>query len=238
MSSQSSTVLGILELDEGLSPDSPAYVPREESLFHPATFNQPIITEMVDGAFAEVVIRGDASLEGACVAAAQRLVDRGAKVITADCGFMVRHQTAISAAVDVPVVTSSLLLVPTLLRQLAPAKKLAVITADSRHCSKDLLGIQHPDDRRRVVVGGIEEGVYVRNALARPLVRTDVNEIEQEVGGCIARLRAEYPEIELILFECTGFPVVTNALRRKTGLPIYDITDLCKLTLATVRNGA
>ncbi|MER9451717.1 hypothetical protein [Mesorhizobium sp. M0254] len=123
MPSQSSTVLGILELDEGLSPDSPAYVPREESLFHPATFNQPIITEMVVGAFAEVVIRGDTSLEGACVAAAQRLVDRGAEVITADCGFMVRHQAAISVAVNVPVVTSSLLLVPTLLRQLAPAKK-------------------------------------------------------------------------------------------------------------------
>jgi len=63
--SQSCTVLGILELDEGLSPDSPAYVPREESLFHPSTFNQPIITEMVDNAFAEVVIRGEASLEGA-----------------------------------------------------------------------------------------------------------------------------------------------------------------------------
>ncbi|OAP45531.1 hypothetical protein [Sinorhizobium americanum] len=232
MSSQS-TVLGILELDEGLSTDDPTYVPREGSLFHPATFDRPIITEMVDGAFAEVVIRGDASLEGACVAAAQRLVDRGAGVITADCGFMVRHQAAISTAVNVPVVTSSLLFVPALLRQLAPAKKLAVITADSRHFSEDLLGIQHPGDRRRVVIGGIEDGVYVRNALARPFVRTDVDQIEREVGGCIARLRVEHPEIALILFECTGFPVVTNALRRKTGLPIYDITDLCRLTLST-----
>lgn len=237
MPSQSRTVLGILELDEGLSPDSPAYVPREDSLFHPATFNQPIITEMVDGAFAEVVIRGDASLEGACVAAARRLVDRGAGVITADCGFMVRHQAAISAAVDVPVVTSSLLLVPTLLRQLAPANKLAIITADSRHCSKVLSGMQQSDDRR-IVIGGIEDGEYVRNALARPLVRTDVDQIEQEVGGCIARLRAEYPDIAVILFECTGFPVVTDALRRKSGLPIYDIIDICKLTLATVRNRA
>ncbi|MES0039759.1 hypothetical protein NKJ74_31905 [Mesorhizobium sp. M0046] len=172
------------------------------------------------------------------MAAAQRLVDRGAEVITADCGFMVRHQAAISAAVNVPVVTSSLLLVPTLLRQLAFAKKLAVITADSQHCSEDLLAIQNPRDRKRVIIGAIEDGVYVRNALARPLVRTDVDQIEQEVGGCIARLRVEHPEIALILFECTGCPVVTNALRRKIGLPIYDITDLCKLTLATVRTRA
>ncbi|RDJ04298.1 hypothetical protein [Rhizobium grahamii] len=234
MSSQSSSVLGILELDDGLSPDSPAYAPREGSLLHPATFNVPPITEMVDGALADVVIRGDPSLEGACVAAAWRLVDRGARVITADCGFFVRHQAAIAAAVNVPVVTSSLLLVPALVRQLAPGTKLAVLSADSRHCSEDLLGIQSPAERKRVVIGGIENGLYVRNALARPFVRTDLDQIEQEVGGCIARLRAEHPEIAMILFECTGFPVVANALRRKIGLPIYDITDLCKLTLATV----
>ncbi|MCG5486123.1 MAG: hypothetical protein KK482_20780 [Sinorhizobium meliloti] len=234
MSSQSTGILGILELDEGLSPDTQPSALREGSLVNPETFGRPIITEMVEGAFADVVIRGDASLERACVSAARRLAQRGASVIAADCGFLIRHQAAISAAVDVPVVTSSLLLIPTLLRQIAPAKKLAVLTADSRHCTEDLLGIQVPADRERVVIGGIEGGEYVRNALARPFVRTDVDQIEQEVGACIARLRTENPDIAMILFECTGFPVVGNALRSKTGLPIYDITDLCKLTLASV----
>jgi hypothetical protein len=234
MTSQSTAILGILELDEGLSPDNPSFAPCEGSLVNPATFDRPIITEMVEGALPEVVIRGDASLEDACVAAARRLVERGASVIAADCGFLIRHQAAISAAVNVPVVTSSLLLIPSLLRQLAPGKKLAVLTADSRHFGDDLLGIQDADDRERVVVGGIEGGVYIRNALARPFVRTDVDQIEHEIGDRIARLRGQHPEIAMLLFECTGFPIVAKALRRKTGLPIYDITDLCKLTLATV----
>ncbi|ARO32651.1 hypothetical protein NXC14_PA00383 (plasmid) [Rhizobium sp. NXC14] len=234
MSSQRSLTLGILELDEGLSPDSPTFPPRQGSLYHPATFERPLIAEIVEGALPDVVIRGDASLEGACVAAAERLVARGAGVITADCGFFIRHQQAISAAVNVPVVTSSLLLIPVLLQQLAPQKKLAVLTADSRHCSEDLLGIQSPADRKRVVVGGIEGGVYVRNALARPFVRTDLEQIEREVGDRISVLRAVHPDIALILLECTAFPVVANSLRAKTGLPIYDITDLCKLTLASV----
>ncbi|WFU12817.1 hypothetical protein QA646_28355 (plasmid) [Rhizobium sp. CB3090] len=234
MSSQSSLTLGILELDEGLSPDSPTFPPREGSLLHPATFNRPVITDMVEGALAEMIIRGYAALESACVGAAKRLVARGAGVITADCGFFIRHQQAIAAAVNVPVVTSSLLLIPVLLRQLAPQKKLAVLTADARHCSEDVLGIENPADRKRVVVGGIEGGVYVRNALARPFVRTDVEQIEREVGERIAQLRADHPDIAIILFECTGFPIVANALRSKTGLPIYDITDLCRLTLAAV----
>ncbi|AVA24257.1 hypothetical protein [Rhizobium sp. NXC24] len=234
MSSQSSITLGILELDEGLTAENPGFSPREGSLLHPATFNRPVITEMVEGATAEVIIRGDASLEGACVAAAKRLIDRGADVIAADCGFFIRHQPAIAAAVNVPVVTSSLLLIPSLLRQLAPAKKLAVLTADARYCTEDLLGIDGAVVRERVVIGGIEGGNYVCNALARPFVRTELDQIEREVGDRITQLRAEHPNIAMVLFECTGFPVVANALRRKTRLPIYDITDLCKLTLATV----
>jgi hypothetical protein len=187
---------------------------------------------MVEGAFAEVVIRGEVSLEGACVSAARRLARRGASVIAADCGFLIRHQAAIAAAVDVPVITSSLLLIPTILRQIGPTKNLAVLTADSRPLGEDLLGVKNAHERERVVIGGIEGGVYVRNALARPFVRTDVEKIEQEVAGQIDRLRGQHPEIAMLLFECTGFPVVTKTLRRKTGLPIYDITDLCKLTLA------
>lgn len=129
MLSQSAIVLRILELDEGLSPGSPSFAPREASLVNPATFGTPIITEIVEGPLAEVVIRGDAALEGACVAAARRLVDRGASLFAGDCGFLIRHQDAISAAVDVPVITSSLLLIPTLLRQLALAKKVGRVNS-------------------------------------------------------------------------------------------------------------
>ncbi|MER8880914.1 hypothetical protein, partial [Mesorhizobium sp. M0684] len=232
MTSQANLVLGILELDEGLMPDSPVNVQGEGALQNPETFNVPIITELVEGAWADIVIRGDPSLKGPCVAAARRLVARGANVISADCGFFIRHQAAVSGAVNVPVAMSSLLLIPTLLRQLSPAQKLAVITADSRHCSEDLFGIENPADRARVVVGGIEGGKYVSDALSRPLVLTSIDQIEQEVCACVAQLRARYPEIGMLLFECTGFPCVTNTLRRRTGLPIYDITDLCRLTLA------
>ncbi|WP_461551458.1 aspartate/glutamate racemase family protein [Sinorhizobium meliloti] len=203
-------------------------------LLNPATFGLPIITEIVEGALAERVIRGDPSLEGACVTAAHRLVERGANVVAGDCSFLIRHQDAISAAVDVPVITSGLLLIPTLLRQLAPAKKLAVLTADTRHLGEELLGVQNARDRERLVIGGMEGGIYMRNTLAHPLVQTNLDQIEHEVGVCIRQLRGQHPEIVMLLFECTGFPVVSKALRRKTGLPIYDITDLCVLTLNAV----
>ncbi|WP_167392307.1 hypothetical protein [Mesorhizobium sophorae] len=231
---QTRAAIGILELDEGHELGESLRAPRDHSLLNPATFDRPIVTEIVEGAFAETVIAGDPSLQDACIRAARRLVERGAGVIVGDCGFLIRHQAAVSAAVNIPVAMSSLLLIPALLRQLAPAQKLAVITANSVYCTEDMFGIEDPANRARVVVGGIECGEYVRNAVARPLVRTSIDTIEREVAECIAQLRATHPEIGMLLFECTGLPVVANALRSSTQLPIYDITDLCKLTLGSV----
>ncbi|BCH26938.1 hypothetical protein [Mesorhizobium sp. L-8-3] len=234
MAQRRSSALGILQLDEGLSAEQSLGVPQPGSLWNPTNFGRPVITEIVEGAWPDIVIRGDASIEGACVAAARRLIERGAGVILSDCGFFIRHQAAVAAAVKIPVAMSSLLFVPTLLRQLAPAHKLGIVTADSQHCNADLLGFSNPTDRARVVIGGVEGGEFLRNALARPPIRTDRDQLESEVDASVRQLRMEHPEIGMLLFECTGFPLVTDALRRRTGLPIYDITDLCRLTLASI----
>lgn len=234
MTSQIPRSLGFLSLEYGFPPAAILPTPRPGSMMNPATYDFPIITETVEGAWADIVIRGDPALEPACIAAARRLVKRGAMVISADCGFFIRHQAAVAAAINVPVALSSLLLVPTLLRQLPRAAKLAVATADSTHCGKDLLGVDDPVDRARVVIGGIEGGKFLRNELMRPPIQTDVADIEKDVASCIARLRAAHPEIAAILFECTVFPLVAPAIRRSTGLPIYDITNLCRLTVSSV----
>jgi len=226
--------LGILNLERGLLPGSTVPTPRPGSLMNAATHNFPVIAETVEGAWAEIVIRGDPALESACIVAARRLVKRGAVAITSNCGFFIRHQEAVAASVNVPVVTSSLLLLPALLRQLPKAAKVAVLTADSTHFGQELLGIDDPAERARVVIGGTEGGELWKNELQRPPPPTDVADIEKDVAACVTRLRAAHPEIAAILFECTGFPLVAPAIRRSTKLPIWDITSLCRLTIASI----
>lgn len=226
--------LGILNLDRGLPSDVVPPMPRPGSMLNPATFDFPIISETVAGAWAENVIRGDPALEPAYIAAARRLVERGAVAISSNCGFSIRHQTAVAASVNVPVAMSSLLLLPALLRQIPTAAKIAVVTADSRHCGEDLLGVENPAERARLVIGGIEGGKLWHNEMRRPPPPTGVADIEGDVAACVARLRAGHQEIAVLLFECTAFPLVTPAIRRITGLPIYDITTLCRMTFASV----
>lgn len=226
--------LGILNLERGVPLGVTPPAPTPGGLMSPATYNYPVISETVEGAWADRVIRGDPELEPAYVAAARRLVERGAVAIGSNCGFSIRHQAAVAAAVKVPVAMSSLLLTPTLLRELPKSAKLAVVTADSNHCGEDMLGIEDTADLARVVIGGIEGGLFWQNEMKRPPPRTEIAEIETDVVACVARLRAAHPEIATILFECTGFPLVAPAIRRLYGLPVYDVTTLCRLTLAAV----
>jgi len=234
--------LGIVNLERGLPPGAQLPEPKPGSLLNPATYEFPVITETAEGAWSERVIRGDPALEHACVAAARRLVQRGAVAISSNCGFFIRHQAAVAASVNVPVVMSSLLLAPTLLRQLPPSAKLAVVTADSRHCSVDLLALDDPAERSRVVIGGIENGQWFQNVMKdwsqnRAELAPPSNyhaDLEPDVAACVTRLRKAHPEVAALLFECTGFPLVTTAIRRTTGLPIYDITTLCRMTIESV----
>ncbi|MER8912050.1 hypothetical protein NKH99_31405 [Mesorhizobium sp. M0854] len=234
MASTTPRALGILLLDRGLPPGAAPPPPVHAPMRNPATFDFPTVYETVDGAYAKNVIHGDPALEPVCIAAAQHLVEQGAVAISSNCGFFIRHQVAVAASMKVPVVLSSLLLVPTLLRQLPPTAKLAVVTADSSHCSEDLLGVDDSAERGRVVLGGIEGGTLWRNEMEVPPIPTGAADIEPDVAACIARLRTAHPEIAAILFECTGFPLVTPAIRRATGLPVYDITTLCRMTFASV----
>ncbi|MCP3461034.1 hypothetical protein [Bradyrhizobium sp. CCGUVB23] len=226
--------LGILELERGLPPDMPRPTPAFGSLRHPATFQRPAIFETVPGAWVENVVRGDPSLEGAYVQSAQRLVSRGAIAISSNCGFSVRHQAAIAAAVNVPVVMSSLLLIPTLLRQLPASAMMAVLTYDSAHLTEDLLDLEEAAQRARIVIGGIEGGEFWHNELKRPVPPTSVASIESDVKACVARLRTAHPEIGAILLECAGFPIVAPTIRRLAKLPVYDIVSLCCTTIAAL----
>lgn len=201
---------------------------------NPATFDFPVICETVEGAWVERVFRGDPALEPALIAAAQRLVNRGAAAISASCGFFVRYQAAVAASVNVPVATSSLLLLPVLLRQLPASAKIAVLTADSTCLTEELLRVEKPEERARIVIGGVEGGAMWQNELKRPPPPTELSDIEADVVSCVRRIQSAHPNIAAILFECTAFPCVTPVIRRMTNLPIYDVTTLCRMTMTSV----
>jgi hypothetical protein len=96
------------------------------------TFPFPVRYLRVEGASPDrVVRRGAAGLLEPFVAGARVLEREGVGAITTSCGFLVKFQRELAAAVSVPVFTSSLLLVPFVHRMLAPGRRIGILTVDA-----------------------------------------------------------------------------------------------------------
>src|SRR5256884_483012 len=97
-----------------------------------ATFDFPVRYHRVSGADPDLVVRRGASgLLPSFVEGARALEREGVSAITTNCGFLVKFQRELCAAVTVPVFTSSLLLVPLVHRMLAPRRRVGILTVNA-----------------------------------------------------------------------------------------------------------
>src|SRR3989304_3736097 len=94
-----------------------------------ATFPFPVRYHRVSGAGPDLVVRrGAEGLLPAFIEGARQLEREGVGAITTNCGFLVKYQPELAAAVNVPVFTSSLLLVPLVHRLLPPGRRVGILS--------------------------------------------------------------------------------------------------------------
>jgi Asp/Glu/hydantoin racemase len=194
------------------------------------TFPFPVRYHRVTGADPDLVVRkGAAGLLPAFVEGARALEAEGVGAITTNCGFLVKFQEQMAAAVRVPVFTSSLLLVPLVHRLLGPDRAVGVMTVNAATLTAEHLrgaGITHD---MRVVVTGLETEVEFTRVLLDDEMELDVDLAREEHRGVARRLVAEHPEVGAIVLECTNMPPYTAEIQRETGLPVFDILSLVML---------
>lgn len=190
-----------------------------------STYDYPVSYHLVPGATSEAVIdRKDPALTPAFVEAAQYLVHQGVRAITGDCGYMATHQSAVAAAVHVPVLLSSLLQIPLLLRMLAPEQWLGIICANDASFTDDLLdavGVTAAE-RERLAIRGVQDKPHWQDTIMRGSGRLDVAGIRAEVVETAEELRADHPDLGGYLLECSDLPPYSRAVQLATGLPVFD----------------
>ncbi len=187
---------------------------------HPATWTMPVRYRRVPGASPQRVVRErSAGLLQPFIAAAQALVDEGARAITTGCGFLVLFQRELAAALPVPVWTSSLLLLPEL-----AALRPGVITADAAALSADHL--RAAGAPANTPVQGLPEGGSLQRTLLEDLPTLDQPAAQRELLAAALQLRARHPKVGALVLECTNLPPYAQALREASGLPVHDLTSL------------
>lgn len=156
--------------------------------------------------------------------AAGRLVSAGADLITTSCGYLVLWQHALSAALPVPVISSSLLQIPLLQAALPAGHQLGVITFDSHRLGPGHLAAAGISGD--IPIEGIEQGQELYRIISGDLSELDTRAACADVLDAGVRLQRRVPHLAAVVLECTNMGPYAAALRHRLNLPVFDLVSL------------
>ncbi len=224
------TKIGVLAWDNGSSDTLSQLESMPGNMLHPDTFDFDLRIARVEGADYKTIVESpsEAILKNMIVTA-RKLEKEGARAITTSCGFNAFFQKELADAVNIPVFASSLIQIPMVYSSLKPKQAVGVITADKQHLTKAHFinsGIPESIPIRIASVAQVGEFAKLRD---NPTAILDSNLFINQVVAVAEELVANNPEVGAIVLECTDLPPCAPAIRRATGLAVYDIVTLLKM---------
>lgn len=186
------------------------------------TWPFPVLYKVVRDASPDRVVRNGAEgLLEHFVDAARELVADGADGITTNCGFLSLFQAELSAAIGVPVATSSLMQVEMVNRLLPPGRRAGILTISGSTLTQQHLDAANvPVDTPIATTEGLREFTRV---ILDDEARMDVEAARADNVDAALALQAENAELGAIVLECTNMVPYAADIRAATGLPVFSI---------------
>jgi len=170
-----------------------------------------------------------------CIAELER--DCKVDCITAACGFMANVQKVCAESAKVPVLTSSLNLLPIIDMMTSKDDIILVLTANSDSFKANYDELIKPSwgiaKSRLELVGLQNVDGFGDEVAAGTTVDVDVAEenICQAVQAKIQSLQSMRLHVGTILSECTELPGYTNTLRSRFNMPVFDAVTAANVLL-------
>jgi Asp/Glu/hydantoin racemase len=189
------------------------------------TFPFPVHYKIVRGASPDLVVRqASPELLGPFIDAAKELEQDGVDGIATTCGFLALFQDELSAAVSIPVITSSLMQVPLAERMLPASKRAGILTISAtslteRHLEKAGVRLDTP-------IGSTEGGREFTRAVLNNETSLHVDLARQDNVDAARQLVARHPEVGAIILECTNMSPYAADIHQATGLPVFSVLTL------------
>jgi hypothetical protein len=145
---------------------------------------------------------------------------------------MVFLQQRLAEAVPVPVITSSLLMVPQIHRMM-PARRLGILAFHPESVNEEVYNACGWSAQEIPVAAGGIAGSEAWHEFLRTKEIPDTlrPRLEGDLIDLGRRMVAENPDIGAFVCECTLMPPANQALRDALGLPVYDILNLLDLAM-------
>lgn len=158
--------------------------------------------------------------------------------ITGDCGFMMAFQPIARKIATVPVFMSSMVQCPMISLAFDKYDKILILTANSKTLlpQKDHLlthcGFNVCDDR--FVIRGCQD-IPGFDAVAKG-EKVNVEFVTPGMVKMVLGLIDTQPSIRSICLECTELPPYSDALRKATGLPVFDAITNCDFFISAYQD--
>jgi Asp/Glu/hydantoin racemase len=173
-----------------------------------------------------VLLNTDAEMLAAFIAAARELEAEGVRAITTSCGLLTLFQRELAAAVSIPVMTSALLQVPMVSKMIRPDQRVGILTERPHLEERHFQGVGWSSREIPIVVKTLPENAVFPTIYLDGARESDTDVLEREMVEAACAMKREHPDVGAIVLECTNFVPFSQAMRRATGLPIFDIYTL------------
>ncbi|WP_255664248.1 MULTISPECIES: aspartate/glutamate racemase family protein [unclassified Nocardia] len=220
--------IGVLCLDT-------AFTKNPGHIRNPATFDFPVVYEVVRGATPRrVVAEADPALLRPFVDAARKLESEGVAAITAACGFLVIFQAQLADAVRVPLFSSSLIQLPMVHRMLAADRTVGLLVARKESLTQRHLAAIGGESVPVRIAGMAEHPEFREVVLEGRRTELDAERLGREVLDEVTELAERNPDMGALVIECTDLVPYAHAIRSRIGLPVFDIVTLTEMVHHTL----
>jgi aspartate/glutamate racemase len=195
-----------------------------------------LLYQKVNGMFPKEIVRSSDTLQQHdvlpfFVQAAEDLISQGVGGITTSCGFLILLQNELQSRLPVPVITSSLLLLPQLL---ADNATVGVLTMDEL-----ALGDAHflaagvlQKDLSRLRIQGVSPSEEFASAIMQNRLQMNFEAAQSSVVSAATLLQKNSPELQHVVLECTNMPPYAKAIEAATGWQLHSLHQLLKASSA------
>ncbi len=215
--------IGILMLDNRTYPKIPGDVGNAASYDFPVRIR--VVPDLNNNPFPPI-----RSENGELTPEVQKVVDavkemeaEGVRAIALCCGFFSLIQDVVAEAVDIPVFSSPLIMIPSILSMLGKNQGLCVLTASKRLLTPEFFEAVGVTADMPVVVTGMDDSKeYNAVHLGGKSIEKDVDQLRIDVAESIQKVTKADESIGAVLIECTNLPPFSADIQQATGLPVFD----------------
>ena len=157
------------------------------------------------------------------VQAVKDMAADGVRAVVTCCGFFSLIQDVLAESVEIPVFSSPLMMIPSILQMLGENKSVCVLTASKSQLSWEFFEAVGVTKDMPVVLAGLD-GSEEFNAshMDGKSLAMDVDRLRDDAVDAVRAAIKDESSIGAVLVECTNLSPFSSDIQQATGLPVFD----------------